>query len=129
MAALTNTRHELFSQGLAKGKSQTQAYIDAGYSPNGADVSSSRLMLGNASINKRVKELKERAAIKVEYTIEDMVREYEEARQVAIQNDQPAAMVAATTGKGKALGILIEKSQSNINLSIDDALNSIADVD
>lgn len=77
MAPLPNAKHERFAQGLAKGKSQTQSYIDAGYSENGADVSASRL-LGNASISARVAELQERAAEKTVLTIakatEDLLR-------------------------------------------------------
>lgn len=113
MAALKNARHELFAQGLAKGKSQTQAYIDAGYDAVTARQQAAKLVT-NGNIQKRVDELKERAAIKVEYTIEDMVREYEEARQMAIRVENPSAMVSAVTGKGTALGIIINKSKSEI---------------
>ena len=34
MAALPNQRHEKFAQGIAEGKSATEAYEAAGYTPN-----------------------------------------------------------------------------------------------
>ena len=39
-----NVKHEKFIQGILEGKTQTQAYIDAGYSEKNARVNASRLM-------------------------------------------------------------------------------------
>lgn len=39
MPALTNPRHERFAQGLAKGKTQAEAYADAGYKPSEPNAS------------------------------------------------------------------------------------------
>ena len=50
-----------------------------------------------------------RVARKAEITVESLAREYEEARQVAMQEKQASAMVAATTGKGKLAGLLVER--------------------
>jgi len=84
MARLANQRHELFCQGLAQGKSATQAYIDAGYSKNGADVSASRL-LGNASVMLRVEELREKVEKKNELTLDWLIQQgkemYQESRE------------------------------------------------
>ena len=46
MPILSNSRHEIFAQGLAIGKTQKQAYIDAGYKPKGARQNASRLIKG-----------------------------------------------------------------------------------
>lgn len=110
MPPLSNARHELFAQELAKGKSQTQAYIAAGYAEDGAEFSASRL-LRNVKVQSRVEELQERAARKVDLTVDDIVRELEEARKVATDNAQSNAMVAATMGKAKILGLIIEKTE------------------
>lgn len=64
MPVLKNQRHEKFARNVAKGMSATQAYIDAGYSAKGADVSASRL-LGKASVRARVSALQERTTEKV----------------------------------------------------------------
>lgn len=75
MPILPNQRHELFAQGVAKGLSATAAYIAAGYSENGADVSASRL-LGIARIKDRVFEIQSGAVRKTEVTIQRVVEEY-----------------------------------------------------
>ena len=110
MPALKNTRHEHFAQGLAKGLNQTQAYIAAGYSKTGAEVSASRL-LRKANVDARVTELRERSAIRAEITIADLVQELEEARQAAAgaETVQSSGMVSATMGKAKLLGLLVDK--------------------
>ena len=77
MARLANQRHELFCQGIAQGKSATQAYIDAGYSKKGADVSASRL-LGNASVMLRVEELREKVEKKNELTLDWLIQQGKE---------------------------------------------------
>ena len=50
-------KHEAFAQGVASGKSATQAYVEAGYSPKGADGAACKLQ-GNASIQSRIEELR-----------------------------------------------------------------------
>jgi hypothetical protein len=54
--ALKNLRHEQFAQLVATGKSVTESYISAGFSPNGAKVSAYRL-LRLAPVKARVDEL------------------------------------------------------------------------
>ena len=73
MPRLNNQRHENFCQGIAQGKSDTQSYIDAGYSKKGADVSASRL-LGNASVMLRVEELREKVEKKNELTLDWLIK-------------------------------------------------------
>ena len=111
MAGLKNQRHEIFAQNLAQGKSQTDAYIEAGYSTTDARAKASRLLATNGNIQRRVKELQERAAIRTELTINDIVNELEAAREVAKENGQAAAMVSASMSKAKLLGLVIERSK------------------
>ena len=61
MSVLTNSKHEHFAQAVAKGVSATKAYIAAGYSPKGAQQSSTRLLL-NAVICSRLAELQQTLA-------------------------------------------------------------------
>jgi phage terminase small subunit len=58
MTALDNPKHELFAQLIVEGKSQVMAYIDAGFSGNGARGNASRL-IANDSIKARIKALQE----------------------------------------------------------------------
>ena len=110
MPILKNIRHEHFAQGVAKGMSQTQAYIEAGYASSGAEQNASRLM-SNDKVAARVAELQERGAIRAEITIADLVTELEEARGAALSAETPqsSAAVAATMGKAKLLGLVVDK--------------------
>jgi phage terminase small subunit len=64
--ALSNQRHELFAQALAKGETATAAYEAAGYEPN--DGNAARLK-GNDRVEARVAEILQRAAARAEITV------------------------------------------------------------
>lgn len=67
MPALSNSRHELFAQEMAKGLSQSDAYIAAGYSastPDAASANAARL-IGNDKVAARISELQSKVAAKV----------------------------------------------------------------
>ena len=133
MGMLSNHKHELFAQGLAQGKTQTQAYIDAGYSANGAEVSASRL-LTNANIKKRVQELQNRAAVRAEITIagltNDLLRLARSAEALGDASGYQASR-AALMDAAKLNGLIVDKqkteltSSRSIELSQDD-LKAIA---
>jgi len=59
------------------------------------------LLLKNPKVAKRIQELRESTML----TADDIINEYEEAREVARLNDNASAMVAATAGKAKVLGL------------------------
>lgn len=73
MPVLSNPRHELFAQELAKGKSATAAYIAAGY--EGSRFNAARLAT-NDNVADRVEELLLAGAKRAEVTVERVVREY-----------------------------------------------------
>ena len=45
-------------------------------------------------------------------TIDNVVDELEEARQIAKQSGNAAAMVSATLGKAKVLGLVVDKQET-----------------
>lgn len=53
----------------------------------------------------RIAELKSGAADKSQVTVESLLAEFEEARQMAKTEAQPAAMVSASMGKAKITGL------------------------
>lgn len=53
----------------------------------------------------------EEALKRHEITVDTLVGELEEARQVAKNTEVPSAMVAATMGKGKLLGLIVDKNE------------------
>ncbi len=105
-SALANARHERFAQGLAKGLSGDEAYAAAGYKPN--QNNASRLK-GKESIRSRVAFLQGEAAERNAVTVDDIVRQLDEARDLARERGNAAAMVSATMGKAKVLGLIVDK--------------------
>jgi len=91
-----------------KDQNATQAAIRAGYSKATANQQGSRL-LANVGVAAALREKQTRVARKAEITVESLAREFEEARRVALKERQASAMVAATTGKGKLAGLLVER--------------------
>jgi phage terminase small subunit len=66
MPALRNARHERFAQELSKGKSQTEAYEQAGYRPS---RSAAARLAADVNICARVSEIAERVAVRTELTV------------------------------------------------------------
>lgn len=110
MPALSNPKHELFAQGLAKGKSQAQAYTDAGY---GGDETAACRLARNVKVLARSTELLERAAVRTEITVADIARQLDEDRAFARDLSQAAAAISATMGKAKVLGLITDKVDLN----------------
>lgn len=117
MPVLKNPRHETFAQARAKGKTEDQAYIEAGYRPS---RSAAARLCANVKVSARIAELTERTAIRAEIDIATVLRElarigtidprrvFDENGQVkapAEWDDDLAAAIssveAVTTGEGE----------------------------
>ncbi len=75
-------------------------------------------MMKNSKIAARVEELQEKAAEKTIVTVESITRELDENRRVALTLEQAAAMNAATMGKAKLHGLLVDKTQGDVTIHI-----------
>jgi phage terminase small subunit len=114
MPVLKNARHERFAQELAKGKSATEAYVLAGYEVDAksANEAGSRLSR-NVKVEKRVKELLDKAEKRTLVSIESITAELDEARQHALKDPKgAAAAVSASMGKAKLHKLLEEEKVS-----------------
>lgn len=72
-----NARQEKFIQGILDGKTQAQAYIDAGYKPKGADANAARLIRNDrirGEVQRRLDEVKEQARIYLEQQSLEMAK-------------------------------------------------------
>jgi len=111
MPALTNPKHERFAQELAKGKSQAEAYVDAGYAAS--EPNASRLT-SNEKVRARVAEIQERAAAKVGLTIasatEHLLRLAEKGEQIGDASGFQASR-ASIMDACKLNGLVVDKSQ------------------
>jgi phage terminase small subunit len=125
MPVLKNARHERFAQEIAKGESQTKAYLAAGYAvpEETARRAASKLMTKH-DISARVSEILGRGAERAAVTIASIIEELEEARLAAQRNDQPAAMVAATMGKAKVAGLLTEKVEHSGRMTLGELVHA-----
>lgn len=89
-----------------------RAYNAAMMKPAVIAVKASELLAhGNVAV--RVDALKAALVARHEITVDDILRELEEARALAAggEKPQPAAMVAASMGKAKLLGMLTDKTE------------------
>ena len=89
-----------------------RAYNAEKMKPASVAVNASKLLAG-AKVALRVQELQAKAVERHEITVDDLIRELEEARTAASNQEKPqaAAMVAATLGKAKLLGMLTDKTE------------------
>ena len=88
-------------------------------------------LLTDAKIAPRIKELKSGHVKRHELTIDDLVKELEEARACALNGEtkQTSAAVAATMGKAKLLGLVVDKTDiklTNIKELTNEQLAAIA---
>jgi phage terminase small subunit len=116
MSALANARHERFAQELAKGKSATEAYAEAGYEESRS--AASRLST-NVNVQERVAELQSRAAAKTELTvasITDRLIRYADAAEALGEASGLAVARASMMDAAKLNGLIVERSE-NVNLN------------
>lgn len=73
-----------------------------------------KMLIDDNKISTRVKELKLGHTKRHELTVNDLVKELEEARKAALgaENPQSSAAVAATMGKAKLLGLVVDKNET-----------------
>lgn len=116
MAALKNHKHERFAQDLAKGMSQIDAYVNAGYKPN--DGHAARLA-GDGRIKDRVAEIIDRSVVRTEITLASLLQEAAEIQEAALKANQHSAAIAALTAKAKLAGLWVDKNE-NTNRNVAD---------
>lgn len=107
-----NARQEAFAQHLAKGMSQAEAYMAAGYKSEGnaAEVSASQL-LRNPKVSSRVRELQEASAEVAVIDAAMISAQLEEIRIKALAAGQLTAAVSAAMGRAKLHGLIIDKAE------------------
>src|SRR5262249_49203080 len=125
MGTLANPRHEKFARlvwaASAKDYRRALAYLAAGYRAkldlsepdkcHSADVGAS-VLLKNPKVKRRIGELATMAAKRHEITQDSLLEELEQARQAALTNNQASAAVAASMGKAKLCGMIVERKDT-----------------
>ena len=117
-----NTRQRKFVLGVAAGKSQAQAYRDAGYASRNPEVNASRL-LRNASVRSALHHL---AAVTQSGAIADAVERQE--FWTSVMRDRSADMrdrLKASELLGRAGGDFVERVQSDSTIRVEFALDPL----
>lgn len=105
---LKNDQYERIAQELAKGSADYDAYRAAGY--KGSRPAASQI-INREDIQARVAELLQRAAVRAETTVADIARQLDEDREKAAELGQAGAMVSASMGKAKVLGLIVDRQE------------------
>ena len=123
MPALSNPKHERFAQALAKGKSQAEAYADAGYKPS--EPNASRLR-SNDKVQERVAEILDRAATRAEITVASITdrllaiaAKAEKSREAPMLQAARASLMDAA----KLNGLVVDKSSIDARVTTPKTLN------
>lgn len=101
-------KQEKFVQGVAEGLSQADAYraaYNAERMKPATIQNKAHELMKKGEIAARVNELKAETLKRHAITVDDLIKELEEARKVAQKTAQAAAMTGATMGKAKLLGL------------------------
>lgn len=105
---LKNVGHEAFAQNVAAGMGIADAYAKAGYKPNAAAATK----VGKRSeVAIRIAALQTLTARNAAFTVQDMIKQLDEDRKFAKERGAPAAMISASMGKAKILGMLVDKQE------------------
>jgi phage terminase small subunit len=113
-SVLGNARYERFAQGLARGKTQHDAYIWAGFSPDRKPVqvrSEASKLSRRPEIAARVVYLQGRQAERIGVTVDALVQELDDMLKLAKRVKHPAAGVGAILAKGKLLGLIVDRAE------------------
>lgn len=100
MPVLKNAKHEAFAQGLAKGKTADEAYVDAGYSYNRGNAAR---LKANESIRKRAEEIQARVAQRAEWSAAERIAMLQRIAEASEEKD-PRVTVSAIAETNKMTG-------------------------
>ncbi|MBO9602558.1 MAG: terminase small subunit [Novosphingobium sp.] len=112
-------KQEAFAIAYIETGNASEAYRVAGYSTNATsktiNEAASRL-LADSKIAARVDELRAAQVERLGITVDDLIAELDEARQIALSalKPQSSAAVSATLGKAKLLGLLVDRIDAKV---------------
>jgi phage terminase small subunit len=125
--ALDNARHERFAQSLAKGRSQSEAYAEAGYAAN--DGNAARLK-GNERVLARVAEILDHAAIRTEISVASITQRLLAIASKGERSDDAPMLQAARASlmdAAKLNGLVVDKSDAKVAATVQEVRRIVID--
>jgi hypothetical protein len=123
MPGLKNPKHDKFARLVAAGNPQTQAYVMAGYTLDkkgkpgkGGSSANASALARRPDVALRIRELQDRQAQRLGYTVDKAVAELDRMLQLAAATNQPGAGVGAIMGKCRLLGLVTDKAEISATL-------------
>ena len=118
-------KQEAFAQAYVESGNASEAYrrsYNAEKMTNETINVAACKLLANYKVAIRVKQLQEKAAKRHDITVDDLIRELEEARKLAIETEKAGPAVTATMGKAKLLGMDKQIIETTMRV-VDDGTN------
>jgi Terminase small subunit len=113
MPALRNIRHEKFVREYLKcdfNASEAYRRVYPRHRPDIACVSACQL-LRRPKVRERLQEVQAALIKRSDITVDRILTEYEDARQLAIAQEKPEAMLNASEKKAKLVGLLVDRRE------------------
>ena len=114
MTGKLTPKQETFALGYVEMGSASAAYRQAYNAENMKPETvnrSAKELLDNPKITARIQELQEAHRERHDVTVDSLTEELEEARKLAIKNEQPSAVVQAVMGKAKLHGLIKDRHE------------------
>lgn len=113
-------QQEVFAQRVAEGKTQADAYLEAYPASRKWQVTSvytqAAVLMNDRHVANRVADLRRQAELKaierIAYTVETAMAECKIAMDLAIQKEQPAALVSAIRLRAELQRLLVQQSET-----------------
>jgi len=115
-------KEEKFAQLVASGKTQADAYrgsYNAGSMLDATIASKASIVMAKGHVRARVDELRRPIVTKAQMTLETHLEDLLELRRLAVQDGKYSAAVSAEIARGKAAGLIVDKSEIDHHGSIE----------
>ncbi|MBC8947211.1 terminase small subunit [Xenorhabdus indica] len=116
-AGILKPQHETFAQNIAQGMSQKDAAICAGYSPNRADTQAP-ILLKRPDIRRRIRELRQEAALLVSFNAKDLADLSYQAAKEAAESGKFGQVAPNIKNAAQLTGIDMSSNKTEVNVDL-----------
>ncbi|MDE1483967.1 terminase small subunit [Xenorhabdus bovienii] len=114
---LLRPQHESFAQNLAQGMSQKDSAICAGYAPSNAE-SQATTLIRRPDVRRRIKELRQEAALLVSFNAKDLADLSYQAAKKAAESGKFGQVAPNIKNAAQLTGIDMSSSKTEVNVDL-----------